>query len=157
MEPRRPSRTAVTAAGAAILLLIPPAVRPYPLDGAGSTGIRRLAGYQLVHEGKIKGIVRLPAGALLRGDQSLLRLQGITPAFDITPATAHDPYLQTGLERIFGGRDRSYAVALLDISNPQNNVVWFNPQNDITAELTKRIDATTASTSNAARRPSCRC
>jgi len=109
----------VTAAGAAILLLIPPAVRPYPLDGAGSTGIRRLAGYQLVHEGKIKGIVRLPAGALLRGDQILLRLQGITPAFDITPATAHDPYLQTGLERIFGGRDRSYAVALLDISNPQ--------------------------------------
>ncbi|HSU87819.1 MAG TPA: OmpH family outer membrane protein, partial [Terriglobia bacterium] len=30
---------------------------------------------------------------------------------------------------------------IVDVSNPQNNAVWFNPKNDITAELTKRIDA----------------
>jgi outer membrane protein len=39
---------------------------------------------------------------------------------------------------------------VVDISNPQNNVVWFNPANDITAELTRRINAATATTSNAA-------
>src|SRR5437773_3203226 len=45
--------------------------------------------------------------------------------------------------------ERGYTL-VVDVSNPQNNVVWFNPQNDITAELTKRIDATTPATSNAA-------
>ena len=39
---------------------------------------------------------------------------------------------------------------VVDISNPQNNVVWFNPRNDITAELTRRINAAMATTSNAA-------
>ena len=38
---------------------------------------------------------------------------------------------------------------IVDVSNPQNNVVWFNPKNDITAELTKRIDAELARTSEA--------
>src|SRR5438876_7226680 len=32
---------------------------------------------------------------------------------------------------------------VVDISNPQNNVLWFNPTNDITAELVRRIDAAT--------------
>src|SRR5436190_4076196 len=38
---------------------------------------------------------------------------------------------------------------IVDVSNPQNDVVWFNPKNDITAELTKRIDAEVARTSEA--------
>ena len=38
-----------------LLLTTAPAVRTYPLDGAAATGIRRLAGYKLVNEGKIKG------------------------------------------------------------------------------------------------------
>ena len=112
-----PVRAISVVAGVVILLLITPPLRTYPLDGVGSTGIRRLAGYRLVHEGKIKGTVRLPPGAMLPSDQILLHLKGV--AFDITPATSHDPYLQAGIERIFGGRDRSYSVALLDISNPQ--------------------------------------
>src|SRR5437762_1602812 len=33
--------------------------------------------------------------------------------------------------------EKGYTL-VVDVSNPQNNVVWFNPQNDITAELTKR-------------------
>lgn len=90
----------------------------YPLDGVAGTGIRRLTGYQLVHEGKIKGAFKLPPGALLRSDQIALRLKQQSPAFDIAPGTPHDPYLQNGLERIFGGRDPSYAVAILDISDP---------------------------------------
>jgi len=38
---------------------------------------------------------------------------------------------------------------IVDVSNPQNNVVWFNPKNDITAELTRRIDAEMAKSSEA--------
>jgi outer membrane protein len=30
---------------------------------------------------------------------------------------------------------------VIDISNPENNVIWANPKNDITAELVKRLDA----------------
>jgi hypothetical protein len=56
---------------------------------------------------------------MLRSDQILLSLKGVAPPFDLAPATPHDPYLQAGLERIFGGRDPSYAVALLDISDPK--------------------------------------
>jgi hypothetical protein len=112
-------RPGLAAASTVILLLIAPPLRTYPLDGAGSTGIRRLTGYRLVHEGKIKGTVRLPAGALLGSDQILLRLKDSEPKFDIVPSTPHDPYLQAGIERIFGGRDPSYAVALLDISDPR--------------------------------------
>jgi outer membrane protein len=32
---------------------------------------------------------------------------------------------------------------VVDLSNQENGVVWFNPKNDITAELIKRIDAST--------------
>ena len=115
--PTRP--IALRVAAAALLLLSAPSMRTYPLDGAAATGIRRLVGYRLIHEGKIKGAVRLPPGALLPGDQILLRLKSANPAFDITPGLAHDPYLQAGIERIFAARDLSYAVALLDISDPQ--------------------------------------
>lgn len=102
---------------AAVLLAAAPMIRAYPLDGAAATGIRRLTGYRLVHEGKIHGSVRLPPGALLRSDQILLRLKGVD--FDLTPSTPRDSYLQSGLQRILGGRDPSYAVALLDISDPR--------------------------------------
>lgn len=30
---------------------------------------------------------------------------------------------------------------VIDASNPQNNVIWVNPKNDITTELIRRIDA----------------
>src|SRR5947208_9974252 len=38
---------------------------------------------------------------------------------------------------------------IIDVSNPPSNAVWFNPKNDITAELTKRIDAEMAKASEA--------
>ena len=121
MKARSPMQTTLKVAGIACtaMLLIAPPLRTYPLDGAEYTGIRRLIGYRLVHEGKVQGRVRLPSGAMLRSDQILLSLKGVAPPFDLAPATPHDPYLQAGLERIFGGRDPSYAVALLDISDPQ--------------------------------------
>jgi hypothetical protein len=106
--------------GILLLLFTADHLRTYPLDGAATTGIRRLTGYRLVNEGKIKGTVRLPPGSLLPSDQIVLRLKGANPGFDITANAPRDPYLQSGLDRIFGPRDPSYAVALADISNPQN-------------------------------------
>ena len=34
-------------------------------------------------------------------------------------------------------------TVVIDISNPENNVIWANPKNDITAELIKRLDTAT--------------
>jgi outer membrane protein len=38
--------------------------------------------------------------------------------------------------------EQGYTV-VVDLSNQESSVVWFNPKNDITAELIKRIDAST--------------
>ena len=99
------------------LLLAALTARGYPLDGAAKTGIRRLTGYRLIHEGKIKGSAKLPPGALLSSDQIALRLKGINDSLDLDAKTPRDPYLQAGIEKIFGGRDPSYGVAILDISD----------------------------------------
>ena len=101
------------------LLLAAAGLRAYPLDGAAKTGIRRLIGYRLAQEGKIKGEPKLPPGALLRSDQVVLRLKGANDSLDITAATRRDPELQAGLEKIFAARDPSYAICLLDITDPQ--------------------------------------
>jgi len=39
--------------------------------------------------------------------------------------------------------ERNYTL-VVDISNPENNVIWKNDKNDITAELVKKIDEVTA-------------
>jgi len=38
--------------------------------------------------------------------------------------------------------EKGYTL-IIDVSNPENNVIWANPKNDITAELIKRIDTAT--------------
>ena len=89
-------------------LLGPAAASAYPLDGFARTGIRRLEGYRLS--------MKLPAGAMLSTDQVKLHLAG--SAFDITPTTPKEAGLQAAVDGIFAGRDPSYNLALLDISNP---------------------------------------
>jgi hypothetical protein len=89
-------------------LLAPAAASAYPLDGFARTGIRRLEGYRLS--------MKLPPGGMLSTDQVKLHLPG--SAFDITSATAREAKLQSAVEGIFAGRDPSYNLALLDISNP---------------------------------------
>jgi outer membrane protein len=42
--------------------------------------------------------------------------------------------------------DQENYTLVIDISNPESNVVWKNPKNDITDELIKRINASSAST-----------
>ena len=99
------------AAGAASL-------HAYPLDGYEATGIRRLEAYRLALEGKLDRGLTLPKGALIHSNDVRLRLAGVNQTFDVGPDTATDPELQKKLAGIFAGRDPSYAVALLDITDP---------------------------------------
>lgn len=90
----------------------------YPLDGYETTGIRRLLGYRLAIDKKIQSSVALPAGGFLNSADVKLRLRGINDTFDINSKTPEDAYLKAGLQRIFGGRDPSYSIAILDITHP---------------------------------------
>lgn len=90
----------------------------YPLDGDKETGIRRLTGYRLACEGKLKNKIVLPPGALKNSSEIRLHLTKLSQDFDITPQTPKDSALQAGLERIFSGRDPSYNVATVDITDP---------------------------------------
>jgi len=61
--------------------------------------------------------------------------------------TLRDELLRPIAERATGilnamASEQGYTL-VVDISNPQTNVLWANPKNDITAELIKRIDAQT--------------
>lgn len=89
----------------------------YPLDSDKRTGIRRLTGYRLAQSGQVKG-PKVPPGGLWSTDRIQLRLLS-NRALDISPATPKDPALQRGLEEILGGRNLSYGMALLDITDPQ--------------------------------------
>ncbi len=93
-------------------------VRAYPLDGYETTGIRRLRGYRLIHDGAIPGNISLKPGALLGRDDIRLRLAGVNDALDLPKNSPTDPQLQAGLERIVGSRSSSYRVAVLDITDP---------------------------------------
>jgi len=102
----------------ALLLASAAGLSGYPLDGVDRTGIRRLKGYSLSSQGKIKQTVKLPPGALAKLADVKLHLKGVNESFDITPQTQRDPQLQAGLEKIFAGRNTSYNIAMLDITDP---------------------------------------
>ena len=100
------------AAAVAALLLNVTAVAPYPLDGYGETGIRRLEANRLAQEGKLND-VRQPPGALLHLADVQLRLVGQT--FDLPPP---DPAFTRDVQSILSGSMESYGVAVLDLSDP---------------------------------------
>jgi hypothetical protein len=101
----------------ALLLAVAAALCPgYPLDGAKRTGIRRLNGYALAQQGKAKG-PKIPPGGLRPESAVKLRLLG-HKALDVTAETPKDAVLQKGLEAIVAGRNESYGLALLDITDP---------------------------------------
>jgi len=85
----------------------------YPLDAFKRTGIRRLEGYRLSLEGKVKNVRPIPKGGRFSDAQIQLRLRGREVTLN-----QKDPALQRGLERIFANRDPSYGIAVLDITNP---------------------------------------
>ena len=84
----------------------------YPLDGYEETGIRRLEGSRLAHEGVVKD-VRQPPGALLGLKDVDLRLVGQT--FDLPEP---DPDFARQVNEVLTGNMDAYGLAVLDLTDP---------------------------------------
>lgn len=87
----------------------------YPLDGYEDTGIRRVEGARLAHEGLALGGTQ-PPGALLTTQQVDLRLLG-HPELRMPPA---DPGFTAQVTALLGEHGNAYGVAVLDLSDPDN-------------------------------------
>ena len=120
-EPRRSLLVAAFVAG------LLPAVGsvPYPLYGESDTGIRRLEGYR--NSQAQTGGLKLPPGALLGYADIKLNLAA-AGAVDLTDEN-REPALQNALDTILGRRDPSYAVTVVDITDPAQ-VVWAAVRED---------------------------
>jgi hypothetical protein len=106
-----------------------PVVQAYPLDGFDYTGIRRLEGYRLAQEGKVRAR-RLHPGALLSLQQVDLRLRDHRD-LEIPPVDAE---FQQQIMNILGANASRYSIAILDLTDPDNPAyaehraeVNFNP------------------------------
>ncbi|CAG0964571.1 hypothetical protein MYXO_00953 [Myxococcaceae bacterium] len=89
----------------------------YPLDAAESTKIPRLAAYQEVLKGAVRG-PNIAPGAQYPGERIALALAD-RPDFEIPKP---DPELSRRLARLAGGDASVYGIALLDLSDPANPV-----------------------------------
>ncbi len=120
---RRRRFTPVALAGTLVLLALLGSTGPadsYPLDGGERTGIRRLAGYLQSQE--TPGAAKLLPGALLPTSAIRLSLAEANRTWDVAGAPK-DPVLQAALDSIFRTRDPSYAVAVVDITDP-GDIIW---------------------------------
>jgi len=84
----------------------------YPLDGYEETGIRRVEGARLAHEGLAEGGTQ-PPGALLPTEQVDLRLLGRD--IDLPPP---DPVFTSEIKALLGENLDRYGIAVLDLTNP---------------------------------------
>ena len=91
----------------------------YPIDGYEYTGIKRLKRLELIKSGELKDGTVLPPGALksyLDIQLNLLeRHQDSLPQF-----LTVDPAFQQEISGLFRGLDKSYSIAILDITDPKN-------------------------------------
>lgn len=99
-----------------VVLLCAVLVYAYPLDSDKRTGIRRLLGYRLAQQGKVRGPKIPPGGTWAASRIQLKLLQH--KSLDVSANTKKDPVLQKGLEAIVAGRSDSYGLALLDVTDP---------------------------------------
>lgn len=112
-------RLSAALLGAGLALLAPSLANAYPLDGEAESGIRRLAGYRLAQDRPTGA--KLSSGALLGVGEIALGLTAYSgPDFDSQP---EDPALKSALEGLFRSRDPSYALTLVDVSDP-DNIRW---------------------------------
>lgn len=98
----------------------------YPLDGLEESGIQRLEGYRLAQEAPSGP--KLRPGQLWSASEITLRLAGYEgPDFDALP---EDPELATFLADALRARDPSYAMVLVDISDPER-LRWAGLRPDV--------------------------
>ena len=90
-------------------------VQAYPLDGYEETGIRRVEGARLAHQGLAKGGFQ-PPGALLTTEQVDIRLLDY-PGLALPPS---DPALTAEIVALLGEHADRYGMAVLDLTDPKN-------------------------------------
>lgn len=111
---------------AIVATLCSAAVPGYPLDGLEESGIRRLEGFQLAEV--TPGAARLAPGQLWSSGDISLRLGKYDgPDFDALP---EDPELAAFLAKSLKNRDPSYAMVLVDISDPAA-IRWASLRPDV--------------------------
>ena len=88
---------------------------PYPIDGYESTGIRRLKRLELIEKDSMKGRKLIP-GALKTMEEIRLNLLW-TWGDSLNKLLVPDSILQEKIQKLFPHRDKSYSLALLDISH----------------------------------------
>jgi hypothetical protein len=109
-------RRLVLLPGLCTAALVASSAGGYPLDGDEESGIRRLVGYANAQQAPTGE--KLKAGALLGHADVELALAGYDgPDFDARP---EDAQLKAALEALFRERDPSYALAIVDFSDPEN-------------------------------------
>ena len=93
--------------------LLPSVALSYPLDGYEETGIRRVEGARLAHEGLALGGFQ-PPGALLTTTEVDVRLLD-HPDLQLAPA---DPDFTTHISALLGENANAYGIAVLDLTDP---------------------------------------
>ena len=91
----------------------------YPIDGYTHTGIKRLKRLERIKSGEIKDVSNLPQGAFksyMDIELNLLPKQNDS----VTQFLKLDKAFQDDISSLFRGLDRSYSLAVLDISDVEN-------------------------------------
>ena len=88
----------------------------YPIDGYAHTGIKRLKRLELIKSGELKDVSKLPEGAMKSYMDITLNLLS-KKADSVTCYLKVDDDFQKQIGNLFKGLDRSYSLAVLDISD----------------------------------------
>ncbi|MBT8077816.1 MAG: hypothetical protein KJO31_04530 [Gammaproteobacteria bacterium] len=109
-----------------VAMILPASAVGYPLDGLDESGIRRLEGFQIAEA--TPGAARLVPGQLWSTDDIKLRLREYDgPDFD---ALQEDTQLAAFLAKALRNRDPSYAMVLVDVSDPAS-IRWAGLRPDL--------------------------
>jgi Beta-lactamase enzyme family len=91
----------------------------YPIDGYTHTGIKRLKRLELIKSGELVDAAKLPAGAMKSYMDINLNLTS-KKADSIGSFLVVDEAFQKEISSLFKGLDKSYSIAVLDISDPDS-------------------------------------
>ena len=95
------------------------AVNYYPIDGYNRTGIKRLKHLELIQSGEIEEKSKLPQGALQSYTGIALNLTS-KQEIPVEELLKENEAFQEEINQLFRGWDRSYSLAILDISDLNN-------------------------------------
>ena len=91
----------------------------YPIDGYTHTGIKRLKRLERIKSGEIKDVSNLPPGAFKSYLDVELNLL-VKKSDSVTQFLNSDKGFQEDISSLFRGLDKSYSLAVLDISDIEN-------------------------------------